>query len=152
MSKGLPSVDEIVELFDDRSEAIVGANQIRLHQEYGLERLVPLYLQAFPRIRNWIGRKYVLFWTRRYARTVPEVVALARSALNDKSWKVRSDACSVLAYALDDASIPELEHLKRHQCHRTRANAEAAIDAIKHRNHNYYLDRDHRGNVLWEVG
>jgi len=30
-------------------------------------------------------------------------------------------------------------------------DARAAIDAIKSKHHNYFIDRDHTGHIFWEV-
>ena len=60
-------------------------------------------------------------------------------------------ACEVLAYSLREDTIPFLEPLLQHPSARTRDEAAAAIDAIKHKNHHYYLDRTHSGNAFWVV-
>jgi hypothetical protein len=38
-----------------------------------------------------------------------------------------------------------------HSDQKTVEDARAAIDAIQHQNHNYFHDRKHSGQVLWEV-
>jgi hypothetical protein len=152
MAKKVPTLDEVITALDCRNESDTGRNQILLHEKYGLDVLVPFYIAAFPRIKNWIGRKYVMFWIERYARRNPDVVKLARFALNDKSWKVRHDACSTLAYALDTESLPFLRELLKHKKKETRDDAAAAIDAIENRNHNYFVDRQHAGNIFFDPG
>jgi hypothetical protein len=65
---------------------------------------------------------------------------------------VRKRACSILAYSLRQDAVPHLEHLLCHRDQKTRDDAAAAIDAIKHRNHHYWVDRDQSGRVFWKVG
>jgi hypothetical protein len=60
-------------------------------------------------------------------------------------------ACAILAYSLCEEAIPELEALLRHRSRETRADAAAAIDAIKHQDHNYFVDRDHSGKGGWVI-
>jgi len=145
------TVDKVVKALDCRSESDTGRNQILLHKKYGLDALVPHYIEAFPRIKSWIGRKYIIFWIRRYARKNPDVVILAKAALNDKSWKVRQDACAALAYALDSSALPSLRKLLTHSNETTREDAAAAIDAIESKNHHFFYDRKHAGNIFWDV-
>jgi|SRR3990172_1715903 len=152
MANKPPTVDEVVMAFDCRHESDTGRNQILLHRKYDLDLLVPYYIKAFPRIKNWIGRKYIMFWVQRYARKNADVVKLARFALKDKSWKVRYDACGTLAYALDTESLPLLRDLLNHKNKETRGDAAAAIDAIENKNHHFFYDREHDGNIFWNPG
>lgn len=147
-----PTVAEVVRALDHRNEAETASNQILLHRKYGLRALVPLYVAAYPMIKNWIGRKYIMFYLGRYAREVPDVVKVAREALNDKSWKVRHDAMKALAFAFDDQALPVLRHLLRSRNKETRDDAAAAIDAITNRNQHLFLDRRHEGNIRMEMG
>jgi hypothetical protein len=64
--------------------------------------------------------------------------------------EVRHYGCTVLAYSLRKDAIPKLSLLVRHPDQRTAADATAAIDAIKGKNHNFFIDRDHSGRVLWD--
>jgi hypothetical protein len=41
--------------------------------------------------------------------------------------------------------------LLRHSDADTVADAKAAIDAIRSRNHHYFVDRSHSGRSFWEV-
>ena len=47
--------------------------------------------------------------------------------------------------------IPQLEPLHRDSDARTVADAGAAIDAIRHRNHHHFIDHDHSGRSRWQV-
>jgi len=139
-----------VVLLDHRSESVVGANEIRLRQRFGLETLVPYYVEAFPRIRNYPGRLHILFWLQRFARTHPKVVELAESALGDPSRMVRYHACGALAYACHRKALPALRRLLlSHRSEATRRDAQAAITAIEEENHHLYADRERKGNIRW---
>ena len=147
-----PTLDEVIKALDCRTESEVGYNQILLHEKYDLNILVPFYVDAFPKIKSWIGRNYILYWVCRYARINPAVVNLGRFAINDRSKLVRYRACQILSYALDKESIPMLEALLTHKNEETRKDAAAAIDAIKCQNHHFFSDRAHAGNIFWEPG
>jgi HEAT repeat protein len=147
----LPKVDALVAAIDQKSQADSDKGTGGLLREHGLEELVPGFIAAYPKIKNWAGRNSVLFWLIRFARKRPEVVELALTGLRDSAYMVRMQACAILAYALRRDAIPPLEELLSHRNQETRADAAAAIDAIKHKNHHYWVDRDHSGKVRWEV-
>ncbi len=147
----LPTVDELVAALDQKRQTDLGAAESRLFKEHGLEALVPGFVAAYPRIRNAAGRNSILFWLARFARKHPEIVALAMSALNDLAYLPRMQACGILAYSLRRDAIPHLGQLLKHRDQKTRDDAAAAIDAIQHQNHHYWLDRDHSGNFFWTV-
>lgn len=119
-----------------------------MFSEYGLESLVPGFVAAYPRIRNATGRNSVLFWLVRFTRKYPEVVELAKSTLSDPAYMPRTQASGILAYSLPRDAIPLLTALLEHRDKKTRADAAAAIDAIKHQNHHFWMDRNHRGNFF----
>lgn len=73
----LPTVDEVARLLDHRSDSEVGGNEQRLQRRYGLNSLVPIYIRAFPEIRNYHGRMQILFWICRYAKKNSDIVRLA---------------------------------------------------------------------------
>jgi hypothetical protein len=147
----LPAVDKLVAEFDDQRQAVVDKALGRLWKAHGLEALIPGFVAAYPRIKSWRGRNVILFTLIRLARKCPEVVDLALAGLRDRAYLVRMQACAILVYSLRRDAIPPLEELLRHRNQETRADAAAAIDAIKRRNHNYWVDRDHSGNVGWTV-
>jgi hypothetical protein len=64
---------------------------------------------------------------------------------------VRYRGCCILAYSLRRDAVPALQQLLSHSDTKTADDAMAAIDAIKHRNHHYFVDRDHSGRMFWEV-
>jgi len=147
-----PSVDEVIRLLDRRNESEVGGNEIRLQKKYGLENLVAVYVGAFSRIKNWAGRMHIMFWLQGRGRGDDRVIEVARRALRDRSRIVRNYACGTLAFALDLGSIPHLEELLTHKDESTRADAAAAIDAIRCGNHHYFADRNHTGKSFWHPG
>ncbi|MCG8590943.1 MAG: HEAT repeat domain-containing protein [Proteobacteria bacterium] len=146
---GVPSAEQVAALLDHRLESVVGSNEISLQRKFGLDALVPSYVGAFGKIRNYPGRMHILFWLQRFARSHPEVVELAESALRDPSRIVRNYACGALAYAGDRKRIPALRELLSHRNEATRADALAAITAIEEQNHHLFADRERTGKVFW---
>ena len=57
----------------------------------------------------------------------------------------------LLAYSLNDDALPTLKALFAHKDTKTAEYAKAAVDAIVHRNHNYFVDRDHSGKVTLSI-
>jgi hypothetical protein len=146
----LPTVDELVVALDQKRQTDLGRAEDRLFKKHGLEALVPGFIAAYPRVRNAAGRNSILFWLVRFARKYPKVVELAKAALDDRAYMPRMQATGILAYSLRKDTLPHLKRLLKHRDKKTRDDAAAAIDAIKHQNHNYWIDRDHSG-FRWEV-
>lgn len=146
-----PSIDEVVAIYDRMKGGELAQAELALFKRYGLENLIPILAVTYPKIRRCEGRSRILFWLPRYARRREEVVLLARSALGDRAYLVRNYACDILAYSLRQDVIPDLEALLVHPHPETRADAAAAIDAIKSKNHHYSLDREHTGSTYWVV-
>lgn len=113
--------------------------------------VVPYLAEAYRSFGKWQGRVSLVFHCIRYARVSDEAYRLGLDALSDKSTLVRYRACGLLAYSLRPAAIPHLEALLHHTDSRTIEDAKAAIDAITHRNHHYFVDRGHTGRSLWQV-
>lgn len=147
----VPTLEEVIAAFDDCRDWVVSNNGTRLRGEYGLCALVPLLIEALPRVRNAAGRIHIMFDFIPLARRDARVVEAARDSLCDRAKAVRMHACEVLAYSLRRDAIPSLEPLLDHPVAETRATAAAAIDAIQHQNHHFYLDRAHKGNSFWVV-
>lgn len=144
----LPSVDEIVKTLDQQRPADLGRGASRLFNKHGINVLIPGLIAALPRIKNWIGRNAILFELIRYARKKPEIVECAMAFINDSAYMVRMQACAILAYSLRKDCVPHLKALLKHKDSKTRYDAIAALDAIKHEDHHYFLDRTHFG-TLW---
>jgi hypothetical protein len=145
-----PTLEEVVALLDNSNESIVGGNSIQLQAEFGLENLIPQYIEAFYRIRNWPGRMHIVHYLVRYAKKHPEIIELGLYGLKDKSRIVRYYCCAILAFAGQKQHIPFLDELTDHKNINTRRDARAALDAITNSNHHLFADRDHSGRVFWE--
>ena len=113
--------------------------------------VVPYLAEAYASFRKWQGRASLVFHSTRYARTSEEAFRLGLDALSDKATVVRYRACGLLAYSLRSEALPPLEALLQHPDARTVDDATAAIDAITHANHHYFIDRSHSGRSFWEV-
>jgi hypothetical protein len=113
--------------------------------------VLPYFLEAFPKTKKWKGRVALVFHSIRYGRNHPEAFELGVKALADKSTLVRYRACGVLAYSLRKDALPHLKGLLGHSDKKTVEDAKAAIDAIRNKNHHYFIDRDHTGRVFWQV-
>lgn len=147
----LPSVDELVAVYNQVRGSDVARAEQRLFQQFGIDALVPRLIESYARVRRGSGRAAILFWLPRFARMRDDVVQLARGALHDPTCPVRSEACSILAYSLREDALRDLATLLDHAHPKTRADAAAAIDAIRSRNHHYYVDRSHTGATFWGV-
>lgn len=143
--------DEVLATYSCSKGRELGQAQLRLFERHGLESPVPMLVAAYPKIARSEGRVAILFWLLRYARLRSDVVDLARTALADRAYLARSEACGILAYSLRDDVVPELEVLLDHAHQETRADAAAAIDAIRRKNHHYLVDRKHTGYTFWNV-
>ena len=115
------------------------------------EAVVPYLREAYPRFRKWQGRVALVYRSIRYARVSEDAFQLGLAALADRATLVRYRACSLLAYSLRDDAIGSLEALLDHPDAETVADARAALDAIRNRNHHYFVDRRHSGRTFWEV-
>jgi hypothetical protein len=113
--------------------------------------VVPHLAEAYRSFRKWQGRASLVFHSIRYGRVSDDAFRLGLEALSDKSAQVRYRACGLLAYSLRKEAIPRLQPLLRHPDARTVEDAKAAIDAIRHQNHHYFVDRDHSGRSRWQV-
>ena len=113
--------------------------------------VVPYLAEAFPLMRKSQGRVSCVFHSIRYARTSDAAFRLGVAALSDRATLVRYRACALLAYSLRPDAIPHLRPLLEHGDDKTVADARAAIDSIEHRNHHYFVDRDHSGRSFWNV-
>ncbi len=114
--------------------------------------ILPYARDGYGRLRTWRGRLALVYTVTKFARTLPAAVDLAIVALEDRSVRVRSAACAVLAFSLDRAALPALEQAAADPDAIVAADVAAAIDAIVHQNPDYFRDRDHSGRVHWQVG
>jgi len=113
--------------------------------------LAPHLLTHYRSARAWKVRASCVYHAVRYARESEDALRLGLEALGDKARVVRYRGAMLLAYSLRRDVLPELR--KRRQS-ATGADAEdiaAAIDAIETQNHNYFVDRDHSGQVTLTI-
>ena len=115
------------------------------------EAVVPYLREAYPRFRKWQGRVALVYHSIRFARVSEDAFQLGLAALADRATLVRYRACSLLAYSLRDDAIEPLERTLDHPDAETVADAAAALDAIRNRNHHLFVDRSHSGRSFWSV-
>src|SRR5262249_16816696 len=127
----LPTIDELAAGLDQKRDSDVGKAQNRLFNPYGVEKLIPRLVAAFPKIKSWRGRKAILFELIRFARKRPEVLQLALIGLKDSAYFVRMQSCIMLAYSQQRDMIPHLKKLASHKDKKTRQYAEMAIQHIR---------------------
>lgn len=137
-----------LEMFDTASSNLQEAAWASL-RPLGVD-VVPFLAEYFPRTKKAQGRVALIFHAIRYARE-SQAAFLGLLALNDKATLVRYRACGLCAYSLKADAIPHLKRLLKHTDAKTVADAEAAIDAIRCKNHRYFIDRTHSHSTFWEV-
>jgi hypothetical protein len=113
--------------------------------------VVPFLADAFDSTKKAQGRVALVFHAIRFARISQTAFELGIRALKDKATLVRYRACGICAYSLRADAIPYLNELLKHADAKTVEDAIAAIDAIKRRNHHYFIDRSHSGSSFWTV-
>ncbi len=146
-----PTLQHVIDVHSRPTASDIGQSQHALFQQFGNENLISLFVEAFPKIPRIEGRSAIISALVRYARTHQQVVGLAISALHDRAYYIREEACSILAYSLRDDALPHLEQILSHKDSKTRLAAASAIDAITHKNHHRFVDRSHTGNTFWVV-
>lgn len=113
---------------------------------------LPLLREAFATTRRMEARISMVYEATFFARVSDDALQLGVAGCRDRSKYVRDRACGVLAYSLRRDALPVLRPLLRADDQITREAAEAAVDAIKHQNHNLYWDRGGpRGQTKWVV-
>lgn len=108
-----------------------------------------LLLAKYRNSKKWGERLSCVYHASKYALASEDAYELAIEALADKSKKVRYQACLLLAVAQRSTALEPLATLLSDR--ESSEDAKAAIDAIKHRDHNYFADRDHSGMVKLNV-
>lgn len=113
--------------------------------------VVPYLAEAYFKIKKWQGRVSLVFHSIKYAKVSEEAFELGLEALNDNATMVRYRACGLLAYSQRKDAISHLKKLLKHKDSKTVEDAKAAIDAIKKKNHHFFIDRNHTGKMFWEI-
>lgn len=118
-----------------------------------LEGNVPATLRRRYHVaRSWKARAACVYYSLRYARMNDDAVELGREALQDKATGVRYRACMLLSFSLRKDALPGLrEALERLKGKPGSEDVAAAIDAIEHQNHNYFVDRDHSERMTMAI-
>ena len=113
--------------------------------------VIPYLAEFYPQAKKAQGRVAIIFYAMRYARVSEEAFALGVRALNDKGTLARYRACGLCAYSQRSDALPYLTQLLKHIDSKTVEDAEAAIYAIRKKNHHFFIDRTHSGSTFWEV-
>ncbi len=113
------------------------------------DKFPELLLQKYRKSTKWGERSSCVYHSIKYAKEHSSSFQLGIEATKDKSKHVRYRACMLLAVAQKQEAITYLERLQNNAD--SASDALAAIDAIKHENHNYFIDRDHSGKVSLNV-
>jgi hypothetical protein len=142
-------IRELVKSLDTTSTGDQEATWAQLHP-LGVD-VVPFLANAYGSTKKAQGRVALAFHAIRYARVSQAAFELGILALNDKATLVRYRACCICAYSLRADAIPHLRELLHHSDAKTVEDAAAAIDAIKSKNHHYFIDRSHSGTSFWTV-
>ncbi|MEL6371629.1 MAG: hypothetical protein AAFR03_13025 [Pseudomonadota bacterium] len=102
----------------------------------------------FQAANSWKARSACVYYAMPFARESNDAFELGIIAVSDKSKIVRERACQLLAYSLRTDALPVLERNSNLEEFSSSLNDyAAAIDAIKCKNSDYFLDRDHSGMV-----
>lgn len=144
-----PRIRHALEMFDTASTNAHEAAWALL-RPLGVD-VVPILAEYFPRMKKAQGRVALVFHATRFSRESQAAFELGLLALNDKATLVRYRACGLCAYSLRKDAIPSLERLLAHADAKTVDDARAAIDAIRRKNHHYFIDRSHSNSTFWEV-
>lgn len=108
-----------------------------------------LLLKKYRDSSKWGERVSCVYHAIKYAKSNDAAYQLGVEAIKDKSKKVRYRACMLLAVAQRQEAISSLESLSKDSD--SKEDARAAIDSIKHKNHNFFADRKHSGKVTLYV-
>jgi hypothetical protein len=111
-----------------------------------------LLLERFRVSRAWKARSSCVYHAIRYARHDADAIAIGKEAITDKSKVVRYRGCMLLAYSQKKELLPILKHaLEGTNDPVGKADLLAAVGAIEHENHNFFVDRKHSGKAKMEI-
>lgn len=112
--------------------------------------VIPGLADYLPLAKHWQCRASIVVYLGPFSRGCDTAFYAGIGRLRDKSDAVRYAACALCAYSLRSEALQPLQTLLDHPSPRTAAGADAAIDAIVHKNHHYFRDRAHSGQVEWD--
>ncbi len=117
-----------------------------IEQLRSLPSLPNLLVDKYGQSKSFGARAACVYHCVRYATTSKAAFELGLRAVCDKSKVVRYRAAMLLAVAQHPEAIPALDAMKDKYREST-ADAEAAIEALRTRNPNRYVDRENTGLV-----
>ena len=109
------------------------------------EAILPAAIHWYPRLRRAESRRAVVYTAMKFGRTSGAAVQLGIDALDDRSNKVRHFACMLLAWSRKRHALPALEARVRKGD--PDGDATAAIEAIRERNSDLFVDRRRTGRI-----
>jgi hypothetical protein len=112
---------------------------------HGHPNLPELLLNWYSRSPRLGARASCVYHCLRYAQSNESAFKLGVIATKDRSKVVRYRAAMLLAVAQNPAAIPSLEALSQND--QSRSDAQAAINAIRLRNPNLFVDRAGTGRA-----
>ena len=143
-------IEDLLDLLDGRGSETEWAAVKRLKEL--LHDALPTYLlSAYRNARSWRSRSSFVFHAIPYARKHDDAVNLGMLAIFDRSKVVRYRACMLLAISQKSSALASLREAERAFMGTNSSDMSAAIDAIEHKNQDYFLDRAHTGNVKLSV-
>ena len=149
MTKNDVMVEDLLSRLDGSGSDEEWAAVMKLREREDLPRLL---LERFRASRAWKARSSCVYHAVRYARQDADAVAIGKEAISDKSKVVRYRGCMLLAYSQRKDVLPTLRHaLETTTDAEGNADLLAAIDAIEHENHNFFVDRKHSGKATMEI-
>jgi len=113
---------------------------------------LPIYLlQQFRSAKKWARRSSLVYHAIRYAKQSEEAIELGFLAIKDKSKIVRYRGCMLLACSQRKDVLPKLRCMLTSVSSDSEADLLAALDAIESQNQNYFVDRDHSGQIVLNI-
>lgn len=151
------SIDPTQEAFGSEDHCIDGSGSVaersylkKLFQN--VDEALKLLFQLYSRAKDWRIRSACVYYAMPYARDERLAVDLGVEALSDRSKIVRNRASQLLAYSLNERALPFLEKGRRCDAiSNSHADFDAAIDAIRYKNSDYFVDRSHSGMIAMRV-
>ncbi|WP_332801272.1 hypothetical protein [Sphingomonas sp. PB2P12] len=113
--------------------------------------LIPEFKSAYARFKKSEGRAALVFYATSFARVSEDAFDLGRFALKDPSKLVRDRACGLLAYSLRADAVGPLTETVNDPALSVRQSAEAALLAIRTKNHHLFVDPTRSGKIFWVV-
>jgi len=104
-------------------------------------------LQRYRQRKKWRDRNSLVYAAIWYARRNDDALELGLLALHDRSKMVRYRACLLLACAQRKDRLGELQAALADIQDDAREDLLAAIDAVANENQNFFVDREHTGNI-----